>query len=117
MRLGSGEHHGWEEPRTVRLVHVFAGPNHPQEFAWLQVPLGAKGGPLDVMVRPRVAPAHWRMPTPGNRVDVASWTLRPDEVARLEASIASHPEPYWEPWKLAPDQWLFVEIGTKRHRR
>ena len=39
--------------RQVRLIRVFAGAHFPEEYAWLHIPDGAKGGPLDVMVAPR----------------------------------------------------------------
>ena len=107
MRLGSGEHYGWQEPRTVRLVSVLDGAV-PAEFAWLQVPDGAKGGPLDVVVRPRLAGEPvWREPAPGQRVQVAAWTLSRDVAETLSDEIDLR-EP-WAPPKPLPDLWLWVE--------
>lgn len=103
MRLGSGEHYGWEQPRTVSVMGVLDGPNGPGEFAWLRVPEGAKGGPLDVVVRPRVGEPRWREPAPGRRIDVAAWVLDEEQVLELELGATS-----WQPPKQAPDLWLWV---------
>jgi hypothetical protein len=104
MRLGSGEHYGWEQPRTVVVVDVYDGPERAGEFAWLKVPEGAKGGPLDVMVRPRVGAAAWREPAPGGRIDVAAWVLDADDVDELRAGGGGR----WAAPKPAPDLWLWV---------
>ena len=103
MRLGSGEHYGWEQPRTVAVVAVFDGDRGPGEFAWLQVPEGAKGGPLDVMVRPRVGEPLWSEPQPGRRVDVGAWVLDEEQLLELQEGLTS-----WRPPKPAPDWWLWV---------
>ena len=103
MRLGSGEHYGWETPRTVSLMAVVDGDHGSGEFAWLRVPEGAKGGPLDVMVRPRVGEPLWRKPQPGRRVDVAAWVLDEEQLLELESGSTS-----WRPPKPAPDMWLWV---------
>lgn len=110
MRLGSGEHLGWERPRTAELVDVVAEGAHPGEFAQLRVPAGAKGGPLDVMVRERVSPTRpWRRPARGERMQVQAWVLDADDAAvRALAVELDEPQP-WSPPKPAPDLWLWVE--------
>ncbi len=109
MRLGSGEHYGWEQSRTARLVTVLDG-SVPGEFAWLQVPEGAKGGPLDVVVRPRLAgDPVWREPAPGQRVQVAAWTLSPDDAETLAVAHELDMLEPWAPPKPLPDLWLWVE--------
>ncbi|MBK8733470.1 MAG: hypothetical protein IPL93_11585 [Actinomycetales bacterium] len=113
MRLGSGEHYGWEEPRTVRLIRVFAGAHFPEEYAWLHIPDGAKGGPLDVMVAPRTGDRRWGATTELPRVDVAAWVLTAIEVARLKEQAESGP---WNPPKPNPDLWLYVERGPRASR-
>lgn len=113
MRLGSGEHYGWDEPRTVRLVRVFAGARFPDEYAWLRIPEGARGGPLDVMVVPRTSDRRWGATTELPRVDVAAWGLTPPATARLEVQDESVP---WRPPKPNPDLWLYVERGPRASR-
>lgn len=109
MRLGSCEHIGWERPRTVRVRAVLAGPRGPGGFAWLHVPDGAKGGPLDVVVGQRGPVGGWRPPSPGHRIEVASWTLGPRDVELLERAVTDDPDLPWHPPRENPDQWLFVE--------
>lgn len=102
MKLGSGEHYGWEEPRPVELRGVYAGPQEPDEFAWLSVPEGVPGGPLDVVVRPRTPPYRWRAPSAGQRVQVAAWVL---DDAGCDALAGAD---RWELPKPLPDLWLWV---------
>lgn len=108
MLLGSGEHYGWELPRTAELVAVLAGQRHDEEFAWIRVPEGAEGGPLDVMARPRLGDGRWRTPGPQERVNVAAWTLADDEAAALEQRMEDGVDLAWEPPKPLPDLWLWV---------
>ena len=108
MRLGSGEHFGWEDPRTVRLVHVFDGSIFG-EFAWLRVPEGAKGGPMEVVVRRRMSTGPWVTPSPGQRVQVEAWQLDARAVAALTAQVEAGEEPVWVPPQPSPDLCLWVE--------
>lgn len=110
MRLGSGEHYGWERPRTAQLVGVLDGPELAGEFALLRVPEGAKGGPLDVMVRPRTARVEaWREPRRGERIQLQAWELSEEQAALLELAIALDEAEPWVPPKPSPDLWLWVE--------
>lgn len=110
MRLGSGEHYGWEQPRSVELVGVFPGPELDREFALLRVPEGAKGGPLAVMVRPRVGRLEpWREPARGERIQLQAWQLSGDDAELLELATELGEIERWAPPKPAPDLWLWVE--------
>lgn len=110
MRLGSGEHYGWERPRTVVLVDVLDGPAFAGEFARLRVPEGAKGGPLEVVVRPRTGRSEpWRAPRQGERIQLQAWQLDDEQAELLDlAATVGEVEP-WMPPKRNPDMWLWVE--------
>ena len=110
MRLGSSEHYGWEHPLTVVIVEVRDGPNLDGEFARLRVPEGAKGGPLDVVVRLRVGPiVPWRKPAKGEQIQVQSWHLSKDQADLMDLEIELGEAGPWTPPKPLPDQWLWVE--------
>ena len=110
MRLGSGEHYGWEQPRTVQLVGVVDGAELAREFALLRVPEGAKGGPLDVMVRPRSGRTEpWREPRTGERIQLQAWELSEEQAALVELAIELDEAERWTPPKPNPDLWLWVE--------
>ncbi len=106
MKLGSGEHYGWEHPRAVRVVQVFDGEHIRSEWAHLHVPDGQN----DVIVRVRKFPFEpWRTPARGERVEVQAWEITSEEaeLRRLAVDLGE-PLPWTQP-KLAPDQWLWVE--------
>lgn len=110
MRLGSGEHYGWERPRTVSIGGVFDGAELPSEFAWLRVPEGVKGGPLDVMVRLRTGRLEpWREPRQGERIQLQAWELGEEQAALLGLAIELDELEPWTPPKRNPDLWLWVE--------
>ena len=110
MRLGSGEHHGWERPRTAAVVQVLDGERCAGEFAQVRVPEGAKGGPFDAVVRARVGEVvPWRSPAAGERIQVQAWVLDADAAALLELSGELGEQGAWSPPKPAPDLWLWVE--------
>jgi len=109
MKLGSGEHYGWEQPRTAEIVHVLAGMHYPDEFAWIRVPAGAKGGPLDVIVRPREGESRWRSLAPKQRVQVGAWQLSESDVEDLQLLIETEAAPSWSPPSPLPNLWLWVE--------
>lgn len=110
MKLGSGEHYGWERPRMVMLVEVLDGADLDAEFARLRVPEGAKGGPLEVVVRPRTGRREpWRVPRPGERIQVQAWQLDEEQTMLLDLAAESGEVEPWTPPKPNPDQWLWVE--------
>ena len=110
MRLGSSEHYGWEHPLTVVIVEVRDGPSLDGEFARLRVPEGAKGGPLDVMVRLRVgAIVPWRKPARGEQLQVQAWQLSRDQAELMDLESELGEAAPWMPPKPHPDQWLWVE--------
>ncbi|MCH1881833.1 hypothetical protein [Agrococcus sp. ARC_14] len=115
MRLGSGEHYGWAQPRTVELVEVVDGAGEHAhglagEFARLHVPVGVQGGPLTVMVRPRTGRAEaWRAPAPGTRIEVQAWQLSDAAAHRLDASAERGETEPWSPPQRNPHLWLWVE--------
>ncbi len=110
MRLGSSEHYGWERPRTVSVGGVFDGAELAGEFAWLRVPDGAKGGPLDVMVRLRTGRVEpWREPQQGERLQLQAWELGEEEAALLGLAVELDETEPWTPPKRNPDLWLWVE--------
>ncbi|MFT4262159.1 MAG: hypothetical protein QM572_02145 [Nocardioides sp.] len=89
----------------MNVIAVYAGPTHQEEFAWLRVPEGAKGGPLDVMARERMSDGRWRTPSPGERLQIAAWVL--DEEQALELELDPVPRS-WSPPKPLPDLWLWL---------
>lgn len=110
MRLGSGEHYGWDKPRTVVLVDVRDGTQLEGEFARLRVPAGAKGGPLEVMVRLRVGRTEpWRAPVQGERIQVEAWHIDTDAAELLDLEVELGERSSWAPPKRNPDLWLWVE--------
>jgi len=109
VRLGSGEHYGWDETRTVRLVAVVDGERAPGEFALLQVPAGAKGGPLAVAVRPRTGTGIWVDQTHRRRVGVGAWELTPDQAESMARHAGGADAGPWVPPTPGPGMWLYVE--------
>ncbi|GHD52176.1 hypothetical protein D9V29_13415 [Mycetocola manganoxydans] len=110
MRLGSSEHYGWERPLSVVIVEVRDGQDLDGEFARLRVPEGAKGGPLDVMVRLRAGRiVAWRKPAPGERIQVQSWHLTASQADLMDLELELGEASPWTPPKPQPDQWLWVE--------
>jgi hypothetical protein len=110
VRLGSGEHYGWDRPRTVLLMDVRDGVELAGEFARLKVPDGAKGGPFEVMVRLRVGRREpWREPDRGERLEVQAWWIDDDQSELLELENELGEAGPWTPPKPNPDQWLWVE--------
>lgn len=115
MKLGSSEHYGWEQPRSVVLVDVFDGAGEHAygltgEFARLHVPEGAVGGPLTVMVRPRSGRVEpWRTPQPDERIEVQAWQLSGEAARLLDDAAASGEAAPWSPPQRNPHLWLWVE--------
>ncbi|MBG6239321.1 hypothetical protein IWX78_002300 [Mycetocola sp. CAN_C7] len=110
MKLGSGEHYGWDRPRTVVFVDVRDGVELECEFARLRVPAGAKGGPLEVMVRLRVGRIEpWRAPDPGERIEVQAWQIDEDQAELLDLETELGEAGRWTPPQRNPDLWLWVE--------
>ena len=110
MRLGSGEHYGWEHPRTVRLLDVRDGTELEGEFARLRVPDGAKGGPLEVMVRLRIGRIEpWRVPRQGEQIQLQAWEIGRDESELLDLEAELGEVSPWTPPTRNPDLWLWVE--------
>lgn len=110
MKLGSSEHYGWEQSRTVVIVDVLDGPQFDGEFAHLRVPDDVKGGPLAVMVRLRTGQAEpWREPQPGERIEVQAWQLGREQSALLELAAERGQAERWVPPRRNPDLWLRVE--------
>lgn len=96
----------------MRLVALVSAEPDPKAFAWLKVS-AVKGHPgLDIVVCPRSNPQVWRLPGPGHRLDVASWTVDPATARGWEQTLAQGGVLRWSP-AGNPDQWLFLELpGT-----
>lgn len=101
MRLGSDEHIGFEQPLRAEVKAVVPAADSGDSFAWIQVPLGSKGGPLDVVARPSSASPSWPPPV-RERVELHAWRLEYSDVEKLEIRLELNEFEPWTPPKNVP---------------
>lgn len=74
----------------------------------MRVAEGAKGGPLDVMLRRRTGNGCWATPESGQRIDAGAWQLSEEQVLDLEIQLEEGEHLRWVPPKPSPDLWLWL---------